>query len=163
MTNYKTLIPKLIARNDPYALTDAFGVCRELEQENAVHVDGTGRRDYGTTVYNKDNFAHAHEFSKEIRSAAMELLRANNAPDMMLDLYYKTHLFDAPHNFDSFCIYIEKDRAPEKQFYVPRLYRGWRTASITRLAFPSHQALARQPSRSLGWRGLLDATRSCRT
>lgn len=120
MTNYKTLIPKLIARNDPYALTDAFGVCRELEQENAVQVEGTGRRDYGTTVYDKDNFAHAHEFSKEIRSAAMELLRANNAPDMMLDLYYKTHLFDAPHNFDSFCIYIEKDRAPEKQFYVPR-------------------------------------------
>ncbi|MBQ2485476.1 MAG: hypothetical protein II518_00245, partial [Candidatus Methanomethylophilus sp.] len=38
----------------------------------------------------------------------------------MLDLYYKTHLFDAPHFFDSFCIYIEKDRAPEKQFYVPR-------------------------------------------
>lgn len=120
MTDYKTLIPKLIARNDPYALTDAFGVCRELEQENAIHVEGKGRRDYGTTVYDKDNFAHAHEFSKAIRAAAMELLRSNNAPDMMLDLYYKTHLFDAPHNFDSFCIYIEKDRAPEKQFYVPR-------------------------------------------
>jgi predicted phage terminase large subunit-like protein len=38
----------------------------------------------------------------------------------MLDLYYKTHLFDAPHFFDSFCIYIEKDRAPDKQFYLPR-------------------------------------------
>jgi predicted phage terminase large subunit-like protein len=39
---------------------------------------------------------------------------------MMIDLYYKTHLFDAPHFFDSFCIYIEKDRAPQKQFYMPR-------------------------------------------
>ena len=38
----------------------------------------------------------------------------------MLDLYYKTHLFDAPHFFDSFCIYIEKDRPAEKQFYLPR-------------------------------------------
>lgn len=40
--------------------------------------------------------------------------------DNMLDLYYRTHLFDAPHFFDSFCLYIEKDRAPEKQFYLPR-------------------------------------------
>ena len=38
----------------------------------------------------------------------------------MLDLYYRTHLFDAPYFFDSYCIYIEKDRAPEKQFYLPR-------------------------------------------
>lgn len=120
MTNYKTLIPNLIARNDPDALEDAFSLCRELEQEGAVRVEGPGKRDHGTTVYNKDNFALAHDFSKAIRSAAMELLRSNNAPDLMLELYYKTHLFDAPHNFDSFCIYIEKDRAPEKQFYVPR-------------------------------------------
>ena len=41
-------------------------------------------------------------------------------PDGMLDLYYKTHLFDAPHFFDSFCIYIEKDRPTKKQFYLPR-------------------------------------------
>jgi hypothetical protein len=120
MTNYKTLIPNLIARNDPDALEDAFALCRELEQEGAVRVEGTGKRDHGTTVYDKCNFALAHDFSKLIRSAAMELLRSNNAPDVMLELYYKTHLFDAPHSFDSFCIYIEKDRAPEKQFYVPR-------------------------------------------
>ena len=120
MTNYKTLIPNLIARNNPDALEDAFALCRELEQDGAVRVEGTGKRDHGTTVYDKDNFALAHDFSKAIRSAAMELLRSNNAPDLMLELYYKTHLFDAPHNFDSFCIYIEKDRAPEKQFYVPR-------------------------------------------
>ena len=120
MTNYKTLIPNLIARNDPDALEDAFALCRELEQENAVRVEGTGKRDHGTTVYDKDNFADAHSFNKQIRSKSMELLRSNNAPDLMLELYYKTHLFDAPHEFDSFCIYIEKDRAPEKQFYVPR-------------------------------------------
>ena len=120
MTNYKTLIPNLIARNDPDALEDAFALCRELEQEGAVIVEGAGKRDHGTTVYDKDNFADAHSFNKQIRAKAMELLRSNNAPDLMLELYYKTHLFDAPHEFDSFCIYIEKDRAPEKQFYVPR-------------------------------------------
>ena len=71
-------------------------------------------------MYDKDNFAAAHEFSKQIRSAANKMVRAGVDADNMLDLYYKTHLFDAPHFFDSFCIYIEKDRAPEKQFYLPR-------------------------------------------
>jgi predicted phage terminase large subunit-like protein len=118
--NYKTLIPTLIAKNLPDALEDAFSLCRELEQDGAVRVEGTGKRDHGTTVYDKANFADAHSLNKQIRSKSMELLRSNNAPDLMLELYYKTHLFDAPHEFDSFCIYIEKDRAPEKQFYVPR-------------------------------------------
>ena len=85
-----------------------------------MRVEGTGKRDRGTTVYDKDNFAAAHEFSKQIRSAANKMVRAGVDADNMLDLYYKTHLFDAPHFFDSFCIYIEKDRAPEKQFYLPR-------------------------------------------
>ena len=85
-----------------------------------MRVEGTGKRDRGTTVYDKDNFAAAHEFSKQIRSAANKMVRAGVDADNMLDLYYKTHLFDAPHYFDSFCIYIEKDRAPEKQFYLPR-------------------------------------------
>ena len=97
MTNYKTLIPNLIARNDPDALGDAFALCRELEQEGAVRVEGTGKRDHDTTVFDKDNFADAHDFNKQIRAKAMELLRSNNAPDLMLELYYKTHLFDAPH------------------------------------------------------------------
>lgn len=38
----------------------------------------------------------------------------------MLDLYFSCHLFDAPYWFDSFCIYIERDREPKKKFYVPR-------------------------------------------
>ena len=88
--------------------------------EGAVKVDGSGKRDYGTTVYDKTNFDLAHKFSKDIRSAAIGMVRDGVRPDDMLDLYYKTHLFDAPHFFDSFCIYIEKDRAPDKQFYVPR-------------------------------------------
>ena len=82
----------------------------------SVRVEGTGKRDRGTTVYDKDNFAAAHEFSKQIRSAANKMVRAGVDADNMLDLYYKTHLFDAPHFFDSFCIYIEKDRAPENSF-----------------------------------------------
>ena len=120
MTDYASLIPKLIARDDPYAITDAFDLCRELELEGSVRVEGKGKRDYGTTVYDQDNFKLAHDFNKQLRVAANQMVRDGVDADNMIDLYYKSHLFDAPHFFDSFCIYIEKDRAPEKQFYLPR-------------------------------------------
>ena len=118
--DYVNLIPKLIARDDPYALRDAFDLCRELEMDGAIKVEGHGKRDYGTTVYDNDNFSRAHDFNKQLRVAANRMVRDGVDADNMLDLYYKSHLFDAPHFFDSFCIYIEKDRAPQKQFYLPR-------------------------------------------
>ena len=93
---------------------------RELETVGAVRVDSVGKREKPTTIYDEDNFSRAHEYSKAIRSAANKMVRQGVDAERMLDLYYKTHLFDAPHYFDSFCIYIEKDRAPEKQFYLPR-------------------------------------------
>lgn len=114
------LIEKLIARDDPDALYDAFDLCRELETRDCVRVEGVGKRDYGTTIYDEDNFNAAHELNRKVRQGANRMIRDGVLPDRMLDLYYKTHLFDAPHFFDSFCIYIEKDRAPEKQFYMPR-------------------------------------------
>ena len=120
MADYKGLIPKLIKKDDPYALTDAFDLCRELEMDGAVKVEGAGRHDKGTIVYDDGNFALAHDFNKQIRSAANAMIRDGVEVEDMLDLYYKTHLFDAPHFFDSFCIYIERDRAPEKRFYLPR-------------------------------------------
>ena len=104
----------------PHSLTDSFDIARELELVDSVRVEGTGKRDHGQTIYDQGNFDRAHEYSKQIRQAANAMVRAGVDADNMLDLYYKTHLFDAPHFFDSFCIYIEKDRAPEKQFYLPR-------------------------------------------
>lgn len=35
-------------------------------------------------------------------------------------LYYDALLFLAPYDFDSYLIYMEKDRKPEKRFYLPR-------------------------------------------
>ena len=114
------LIEKLIARDDPDALYDAFDLCRELETRDCVRVEGVGKRDYGTTIYDEGNFNAAHELNRKVRQGANRMIRDGVLPDRMLDLYYKTHLFDAPHFFDSYCIYTEKDRAPEKQFYMPR-------------------------------------------
>ena len=114
------LIPKLIARDDPYSLQDAFEICRELEEDGKVVVVGKSITDKDATVYDDGNFRLAHEYSKQIRAAANKMVKAGVASDLMIDLYYRTHLFDAPHFFDSFCVYIEKDREPSKQFYVPR-------------------------------------------
>ena len=86
----------------------------------SVEVTGSGKRDHGTTIYDEDNFAKAHEFVKQIRQAANAMVKDGVAVDEMWDLYYRTHLFDAPHFFDSFCLYIEKDREVKKQFYLPR-------------------------------------------
>lgn len=36
------------------------------------------------------------------------------------DLYYKSLLLLAPYDFDSYLIYMEKDREPKKRFYLPR-------------------------------------------
>lgn len=119
--DYKKMIPKLIAHDDdPDALIDAFDLCRELELDGSAIVSGDGKRSRDTTIYDDDNFNLAHGYVKQIRSAANRLFRAGQFVEDMLDLYYRTHLFDAPHFFDSFCIYLERNRAPEKQFYVPR-------------------------------------------
>ena len=91
-----------------------------METNGSSVVYTGGKRDYGTTVYEPKNFAAAHKYSKQIRAEANRMVKAGIDADNMLDLYYRTHLFDAPHEFDSFCIYIEKDRSPEKQFYLPR-------------------------------------------
>ena len=118
--DYGRLIEAALAVDTPESVTDAFDIVRELEVDGAVTVEGTGKHDHGTVVHNKENFTRAHEYAKRIRAAANAMVRMGVDADAMLDLYYKTHLFDAPYFFDSFCIYIEKDRAPEKQFYLPR-------------------------------------------
>lgn len=120
MEELEKVARKLIAMDNPVAYMDAFEVCRELEVLDSVKVEGTGRRDHGTIVYDDGNFKLAHELNRKIRAGANGLLRIGVDADEMQELYYKTHLFDAPHFFDSFCIYIEKDRAIEKQFYLPR-------------------------------------------
>ena len=118
--NYEKLIQSLIDKDDPYALQDAFEVVRELETVDAVTVEGRGRREKPTVIYDEDNFRLAHEFAKKIRTSANKMLSDGVQSENMHNLYYRTHLFDAPHFFDSFCIYIEKDREIKKQFYLPR-------------------------------------------
>ena len=39
----------------------------------------------------------------------------------MNELYWKALKFEAPHVFESFMLYMEKNRPPEERFYQPRI------------------------------------------
>lgn len=73
-------------------------------------------------AWEKEDVALAHGESKWLREKSLESL-ANCPPKQapfFFDLYRKTLLFDAPYDFDSFLLYMEIDRKPEKKFYAPR-------------------------------------------
>lgn len=78
--------------HDLSMLIDAFELCRTLDD---------------------------HDGNKLIRNLALKHIRSGGG-GTALDLYYKTHLFDAHESFDSYMIYMEKNRDQSKQFYLPR-------------------------------------------
>ena len=104
------------------SLEDALKLCKALEKADVtVIMDGSEEEDVGrgTEIFDEGNFDKAHAYARMIRTKASQMAKQGYGK-RMLDLYYACHLFDAPYWFDSFCIYIEKNRAKEKQFYLPR-------------------------------------------
>lgn len=59
-----------------------------------------------------------HDGNKVIRAKAHRFATTGNS--QASDLYYRSHLFDARNEFDSYMIYTERNREMSKQFYVPR-------------------------------------------
>ena len=78
------------------------------------------------SLYRRDNdMPHGLWANFEMRKAIRQELKM---PDLsvtetkkLLKLYWQTFLFAAPYDFHSYLLYMEKDREPEKQFYVPRM------------------------------------------
>lgn len=98
-----TLADKAFKRNlaDAGALSDAFEVIRMLE---------------------KENFYLAHQYNKEVRRLSAKYAKEQRSA-RMLDMNKKSLLFDAPHDFDAYCRYLEWNRDPDKRFYLPRRKR----------------------------------------
>lgn len=121
MAEYNKLCERLILRgeNDAEALLDAFEVCRGLEVEGSSRVITTDRYNPEVTVYNDENFKAAHEYIKSIRALAAKWVKETGASDMA-DLYKRCLLFDAPHSLDEFMLYVEFERPPQQQFWLPR-------------------------------------------
>lgn len=102
----KSLAEEAERRNlsDFSALTDYFELVRLLEPED---------------------FEEAHRHNKNVRRLSGKYA-VEQGSTQMLELNKRALLFDAPHEFDAYCMYIEWERNPEKRFYVPRrkhLYR----------------------------------------
>lgn len=97
------LADKAFKRNlaDAGALSDAFEVIRMLE---------------------KENFYLAHQYNKEVRRLSAKYAKEQRSA-RMLEMNKKSLLFDAPHDFDAYCRYLEWNRDPEKRFYLPRRKR----------------------------------------
>ena len=73
--------------------------------------------------WENEDFTAAHALNKRFRGLATNALTRASDPygkAQWFDLYKRGLLFDAPHEFDSFLLYMEMDRKPEKKFYAPR-------------------------------------------
>lgn len=86
---------------DGRAYSDLFSVCREWE---------------------KEDFEAAHRANRELRARCRRQLRAAGPAEAeaFYEQWRRCLLFDAPHDFDSFMLYLELDRKPDKRFYAPR-------------------------------------------
>lgn len=69
-------------------------------------------------IYEKDvDYRKAHDLSIELRKTAASRIRVDTR---YYELYRRALLFDAPADFDSYLLYMEIDREPQKRFYAPR-------------------------------------------
>ena len=84
--------------SDASALTDAFEVCRLLEETDKEE---------------------AHRRNKEIRRLSAKYA-AERTDIKMFELNKRSLLFDAPYDFDAHCRYLEWNRPTDKRFYMPR-------------------------------------------
>ena len=71
----------------------------------------------------QDKRFDAYKYSGELRSvcaATMGKMKTGEDVAKVYDIISRTYLFEAKDVFDSYCIYLEWNRAPEKKFYQPR-------------------------------------------
>ena len=104
----ETLLSKISEKNkktpnDPSVLEDYFDVIRAMEQED---------------------FTKAHLFTDELRQMTTTGVNLSQGKVATAERFYNLHkkslLFDAPHSFDAYMLYVEWEREPDKKFYVPR-------------------------------------------
>ena len=67
----------------------------------------------------KDDLNFALQQAKEVQQIAARESRKKNSIEFAT-LYWKATLMLAPYFFEDFLYYMEKDRAPDKRFYMPR-------------------------------------------
>lgn len=84
--------------SDYSALSDAFEATRLLE---------------------KADFETAHRYNRKVNTLAARYTKEQNSP-RFFDLYTRSMLFEAPHDFDFFMRALERNRPAQERFWQPR-------------------------------------------
>lgn len=105
--------------SDPMALRDAFEVMRAIDQRLKQQV--VTREGDLIRVEDTPDIRRLHEMSRNLREIVRGML-ADGIGDTakLLAIDKDSLLFDAPHDFDAFCQYMEAERESARQFYFPR-------------------------------------------
>lgn len=123
MTENQKLINVMFSEGQKGNLTafhDALCVVKEIEQDGCSVIRDKFERVI-SKQYDDENFALAHEYSRQLREHLSQYEPEDDKQgEQLLRLYRDALLFDAPHDFDCFCRYIEWDREEDKKFYMPR-------------------------------------------
>lgn len=93
---------------------------RNLERypnDPRVYMDGVAILYEGIQGGRKELHAENKELRKKILAS---MHHGNGNIEQLNDIYWKSMLIDAPVDFDSFMLYLEKNRKPAEKFYVPR-------------------------------------------
>jgi predicted phage terminase large subunit-like protein len=82
-------------------------------------------QDYFDTLrlLGKEDKKKSFEHNLWLRKETARLVRESKDPETIIkffELNKKTYLYMAQDDFDSYCIYLEWNRAPQKKFYLPR-------------------------------------------
>ena len=101
-----------LGHTDLGALNDALDLARSIRLEQSVEVDGK-------VIYDEQMLHDSFDLTKLIRTECAGWIR-DHGDRNAVELYRKSLLFDAPHDFDCYCRYLEWARDPKKRFYEPR-------------------------------------------
>lgn len=69
---------------------------------------------------NPDDKEYVFKYTDYIKQCAM-MLHIQTTEEMYGDLYWDTMLFEAPHLFSSYLLYLEKNREESEKFYAPKM------------------------------------------
>lgn len=103
----------------PALIMNTEELARRMMQRNLTDYDAAKDAFDALRLLEPDNFSLAHDLNKQLRQIAAAEFKSQRS-SKFYDLYDKTLLFDAPHDFDAFLRYVEGAQSSEKKFYAPR-------------------------------------------
>ena len=109
IAEYKSLINRIIQ----------MGKLDNITDQQDIHDLLIGFKDeHG--LDDKDNLAYCMKVSKFAHQMA-QYKAAETLSDRFDDMYWRFLLFEAPYMFDSYLLYLEKNRAEQAKFYEPKM------------------------------------------